>query len=260
MEDAENGSLTWCLEDMKKQPQKKRIDKRAVLYFLEGVGAGEAIKLRRDATIFGREKADVVISDSEVSSSHCQIQSIDGVYHIFDMNSTNGTYVNRERIVKSKLAHGDEIMIGKTVFRFALEDDNKVKHISTLFKISHKGNEDKLSLVDTLIESEMNSTQSSALVFYVTYFDGSVETIELNQKLVYIGRASSFGRFDQDTEISRKHLLVKLNDQGEVFIEDQGSTNGSFLNGRKIKGMHLVQEKDVITVGTTQLRIAAKTG
>jgi pSer/pThr/pTyr-binding forkhead associated (FHA) protein len=49
------------------------------------------VKLRRDATILGREKGDILIKDREISSTHCQIQFIEGVYHIFDMNSTNGT-------------------------------------------------------------------------------------------------------------------------------------------------------------------------
>src|SRR5690606_10858739 len=116
----------------------------------------------------------------------------------------------------------------------------------------------KSSVVDTLIESELRSTQAYAIILKIAYRDGTQDEIELNQKVLFIGRASSFGKFEQDPEISRKHLLIKVNDQGEVFIEDQGSTNGSFLNGKKITGMHLVRPKDEVKVGTSTLHILTK--
>lgn len=241
--------------------KKKTTDeKRGVLYFLAKKAGDEAIKLRRDATIFGREKGDIIVDDHEISSTHCQIQNINGVYHIFDMNSTNGTFVNNERIVKAKLSHGDIITFGQTSFRFQLENESSVRHIATIFKSKDKRSlqDSKSSLVDTLIESELRSTQSHALVLSVRYYDGTSDELELNQRMLFIGRASSFGKFEQDPEISRKHLLVKVNDTGEVFIEDQGSTNGSFLNGKRITGMHLVRPQDEVRVGTSLLRIRAK--
>lgn len=234
---------------------------RGVLYFVTGKGNGEAVKLRRDATIFGREKGDIIIDDHEISSTHCQIQNITDVYHIFDMNSTNGTFVNNERIVKAKLNHGDIITVGQTSFRFQLEDESNVRHIATIFKSKDKRaltDSSKSSLVDTLIESELRSTHAHSIILQVNYVDGTTDSIELSQRVLFIGRASSFGKFEQDTEISRKHLLIKLNDMGEVFIEDQGSTNGSFLNGKRITGMHLVRPQDEVKVGTSTLKIAAK--
>jgi len=235
-------------------------EKRGVLYAI-AKGSSEAIKLRRDATIFGREKGDIVISDNEISSSHCQIQNINGVYHLFDMNSTNGTFVNNERVVKCKLNPDDIITVGQSSFRFQLEDESNVRHITTIFKSKDKraiSDSAKSSLVDTLIENELRSTQAYSIVLAVAYLDGSKDVIELNQRTLFIGRASSFGKFEQDPEISRKHLLVKVNDQGEVFIEDQGSTNGSFLNGKKITGMHLVRPKDEVKVGTSTVFIHTK--
>lgn len=234
-------------------------ESRAVLYVARDGGAPEAIKLRRDATIFGREKGDVIINDAEVSATHCQIQNIGGSYHIFDMNSTNGTYVNGHRIVKSKLQNGDEVKIGKTVMRFALEDERRTRHISTQYKSTARGPDDsKSSLVDSLIESELRQTQSHYVVLQVKYPDGRSEQIPLRQKQFFIGRAAHFGRFDADPEISRKHLLVKVNDTGDVFVEDQGSMNGSYLNGKKISSLQPVSERDIITVGGCEIRISVR--
>ncbi len=234
-------------------------EKRGVLVCISGKRKDEIVKLRRDNTIFGREKADIIVSDTEVSATHCQIQNIDDHYHIFDMNSSNGTYLNGERIVKAKLSEGDVIEIGKTSFRFALEDEKNVRHIPTLFTSSQQNPKDRsTSIVDTLIEDELNATKDVQLIIHVEYGDGENEVIELLQRVAFIGRASSFGHFDQDTEISRKHLMIKLNDTGEVFVEDQGSTNGSYINGEKISGMHLVKPTDQIKVGRCLLSILPK--
>ncbi len=243
---------------MSADKRKKEASKRAVLEFRSGPFPSEMIKLRRDATIFGREKGDIIIDDNEVSATHCQIQCIDGMYHIFDMNSTNGTFVNNEKVVKAKLVDGDSVTIGSTTFSFSLKEEKEIRHIATIFKSKKDRDHQTSSIVDTLIESELQSTQSKALKLQVTYRNGKTEDLVLRQRIVYIGRASSFGQFDQDTEISRKHLLIKLNDSGEVFIEDQGSTNGTFLNGTRIKGMHLISEQDVIRVGGTQIKVSTK--
>lgn len=234
--------------------KKPGMEKRGVLVCISGKSENEMVKLRRDNTIFGREKADIIVNDPEVSATHCQVQNIDEVYHIFDMNSSNGTFVNGERIVKAKLKEGDSIEIGKTVFKFALEDEKNVRHIPTLYT-SKPQKEGADSLVDTLIENELKTTGEVYIVIKVRYGNGQKEVIELPQKIAYIGRASSFGQFDQDTEISRKHLMIKLNDTGEVFVEDQGSTNGSFINGKPLRGMQMVKPTDEIKVGKCLLKI-----
>jgi pSer/pThr/pTyr-binding forkhead associated (FHA) protein len=237
---------------------KPKSEQRAVLYYTSGKG-GEAIKLRRDSTIIGREKGDVIVNDTEISSTHCQIQNINGSYHLFDMNSSNGTFVNKSRIVKTKLADGDIIAIGKTGFRFALEDDAKVRHISTIFKSAQGAtSKHKTSLVDTLIEDEIRQKRGYSLTLRIKYSNGTSEEVNVPQRLVYIGRATSFGKFEDDPEISRKHVLIKLNDHGDVFVEDQGSTNGTFINGNKINGMNQVSPKDVVRVGAIEITISVK--
>jgi pSer/pThr/pTyr-binding forkhead associated (FHA) protein len=230
------------------------VEKRGILVCLTDDQDGEIVKLRRDATIFGREKADIVVDDPEVSSTHCQIQNINNDYHIFDMNSSNGTFVNNQKIVKAKLKPGDTIMIGRTSFRFMIEDAKNIRHIPTLFK-SKRTTSESLSIVDTIIENELRTTQEKFVTINVTYGNNSTESITVHQPVFFIGRASSFGKFDQDSEISRKHLMVKLNETGQIFVEDQGSTNGSFINGKRIQGMQLVKPTDEVRVGLCRLNI-----
>lgn len=216
------------------------------------------IKLRRDATIFGREKGDIILDDAETSSTHCQVVHIRGDYFVFDMNSTNGTFVNNQKILKHQLQAGDILTLGGTQFRFAMEEASNVGHIATIFKRKDDTplRNHRTSVVDSLIETELStSVANNHIHLEVVYHSGHAEDFTLNQRVIYLGRASSFGRFDKDPEISRKHLLVKLNDSGEIFIEDQGSTNGTTINGQIIQGMHQITPSDVVQIGLTKIRV-----
>lgn len=54
-------------------------------------------------------------------------------------------------------------------------------------------------------------------------------------KEIYIGRDSSNNVVLNDPQISKKHLLILQKDDGSFWISDQGSTNGTKVNGWKIK-------------------------
>lgn len=71
-------------------------------------------------TSIGRSNdCDIVIDDIGVSRHHLAVTTEeDGSISIEDLGSTNGTYLNNERITHSKLHDGDEVVIGKTKLLF----------------------------------------------------------------------------------------------------------------------------------------------
>lgn len=246
---------SWVHENLSGKRLASKTKKRAVLVLEKGEAA-KTIKLRVDATIIGREKGDVIVKDKEISSSHCQIQKIDSDYYIFDMNSSNGTFLNGEKTLKSRLCEGDVISLGQVAYRFMLQDESQVRYMTTVFSSEKKQNESGSNLVDTLVDTDRKGGAGVRIGIAVTYQNGEKQQLELKQKKFFIGRASSFGRFDQDPELSRRHLLVKLNNTGELFVEDQGSTNGSFINGNRIVGMQIVRPNDEVTVGSNLIRFS----
>ena len=73
---------------------------------------GERLSLGRDFS------SDIQLNDGQVSRKHAEIQRMQDVYVVIDQGSTNGTYVNGQRIEKpTLLAHGTIIAIGFTHFR-----------------------------------------------------------------------------------------------------------------------------------------------
>ncbi|KAA8822561.1 FHA domain-containing protein [Bifidobacterium vespertilionis] len=86
----------------------------ALLISTRGAVTGSRYLLDEDEVTVGRDpNADILLDDSTVSRAHAVFRRINGVYHVIDAGSLNGTYVNRQRKDDAELHNGDEIQIGK---------------------------------------------------------------------------------------------------------------------------------------------------
>ncbi len=82
-----------------------------------GPQPNQQYELTRDTLTIGRDITnDIVISDPEVSRHHARLVRGAAGYVIEDLRSTNGTFINRERIsTPYQLHNGDTIGMGETV-------------------------------------------------------------------------------------------------------------------------------------------------
>jgi hypothetical protein len=74
-------------------------------------------------------------------------------------------------------------------------------------------------------------------------------------KEIVVGRSSDLDMVLVEDMVSRKHARIECSDQG-IVIEDLGSTNGTFVNGEKIKRAAL-KEGDRVLIGTSILKVVA---
>lgn len=97
-------------------------DQKAYIMFISGQLSGKLCYLENKETVIGRASdCDVSINDSRISRHHLQITIEGNQASIEDLGSTNGTFVNGERVKKRVLANGDQVHISSdTLFKFAL--------------------------------------------------------------------------------------------------------------------------------------------
>jgi len=100
-----------------------------IIQTVEGVVANKFV-LEQSTLKFGRSANNQVqIDDIEVSTEHAQITCETGdngalTYFLEDLGSTNGSYINEEKIKKQQLRHKDNLRIGWNIFTFI--DENEI--------------------------------------------------------------------------------------------------------------------------------------
>jgi len=79
-----------------------------------GPRTGQQFGLKRGRNTVGRDssRADIVLDDETISGEHARIQFEQGQFYIYDLASTNGTYVNNRRVQRQMMMDGDVLRFG----------------------------------------------------------------------------------------------------------------------------------------------------
>jgi hypothetical protein len=94
--------------------------KNAVLTVVSGPAKGAVHNLQKARVILGREDAGIVLNDQEISRHHCLLEVRENYANLKDLDSTNGTFFEEERVRAAMLQDGAEFRIGNSVIRFSL--------------------------------------------------------------------------------------------------------------------------------------------
>jgi pSer/pThr/pTyr-binding forkhead associated (FHA) protein len=81
------------------------------LEFLNGSLRGQRIMVFKDTTIGRSSENDIALSEKTISASHCRIKVVNDEFVIEDLNSTNGTFIDGQKISKDKLEQGNELQL-----------------------------------------------------------------------------------------------------------------------------------------------------
>lgn len=97
-----------------------RTVRKAALQFVSGPMNGRTIALEAEVTTIGSAAGSTVtLGDAGVSRKHAGIRrGPDGSYELADLGSTNGVYVNGEKVARKRLELGDVIRIGASEMIF----------------------------------------------------------------------------------------------------------------------------------------------
>ncbi|MBW4689643.1 MAG: FHA domain-containing protein [Komarekiella atlantica HA4396-MV6] len=105
------------------------VDTTAV-YLITNLCENETQTLRQPQQIWtiGRDRSSGIrIADSYLSRRHAAIQFIDQGFYLVDFNSTNGSFVNGERVYQPlKLKDGDRIKLGSMTFNFFINHTYRI--------------------------------------------------------------------------------------------------------------------------------------
>ncbi|MEK6674510.1 MAG: ATP-binding protein [Planctomycetota bacterium] len=90
------------------------------IFVIEGPDKGRSYDLPLEPVVIGRTSDQFPLSDFSTSRRHAELRAENGFWLLTDLDSSNGTYVNGQRVVQTtRLKHGDRIKVGGTVLAFS---------------------------------------------------------------------------------------------------------------------------------------------
>ena len=235
-------------------------------------GQTRRITLTKELTRLGRDPEGEVVIDADaavVSRRHAEIRLSDGQYAITDLKSFNGTLVNGQRITETvALFDGDQIQLGNGGPRLRLAD---ATHPAPSRRIVQPG---APTPSQQMIPPAFGQIAAMAQRQTIVSTSGSLQATKPasgaqpqlllrlsfdNRPQLSVGRAPDSDVRLDGLQISNRHArFVRAN--GNVAVEDTGSTNGVYVNGERISGRRNVQLSDVIQIGPFVLQADAAQG
>ena len=97
-------------------------DRRFSLAVIQGAGTGQIFQITSSRTTIGRAEADVNIDDPEASRQHASVEIVGETAILRDLGSTNGTFVELDRIEQQALNNQMEFRIGSHVLMFIVTE------------------------------------------------------------------------------------------------------------------------------------------
>lgn len=182
---------------------------------------------------FGREPStenSVIIHDPSVSRSHAILSLRQGKFYITDLGSTNGTWLGDRRLNPKETAllnHAVVLGKGKIMLEVA-------------------GNQHQSSSAGNIEYGKSGPKKSSS--------GKSLESLLEQHAEVVIGRSSECQVVLNDPGVSRKHTRIFKAKDG-IYAEDLGSLNGTFINGKRLKGKQKLRQEDTLYVGLNAFKL-----
>jgi pSer/pThr/pTyr-binding forkhead associated (FHA) protein len=114
---------------------------------------------------------------------------------------------------------------------------------------------------DPSAKAPAQTTSRGARSYVLRFISGKYQGGEfpiVPEKQIIVGRSSDLDMVLVEDMVSRKHAKIAMQSD-QIWIEDFGSTNGTFVNGEKIKRARL-KEGDRVLIGTSILKLIASEG
>jgi predicted component of type VI protein secretion system len=207
--------------------------------------------------IIGRDPgSQIIIDHPSVSSRHARIKQDDQGLYLTDLGSTNGTFVNDDKVVDCQLAHQDWVRIGKHVLIVDLYETLSLDATVQMLMAGSSGASDADGTL--MLEMEVGQQQSTwAPLDYLNFLSDDQPDFELSHKPVTIGK-------NKDADIVISGFWSLFAGQPAATISKQGKDYyleyvAGFLKP-KINGMTVIEptrinHHDIIRVGPIELQL-----
>jgi pSer/pThr/pTyr-binding forkhead associated (FHA) protein len=227
------------------------------LKFKENVLGVFTLQPGKSLTIGRKQGNDILIENLAVSGHHAKIDAIGEGYLVTDLQSKNGSFVNRESIASHWLKHGDVITIGKHTLEFTYEA-GEARPAET------PGAMDQTVVMDTDKYRDMMTKSLSATTpvaaspsGVLSFLKGGEGEIELTQKITKIGKNAASDIVVGGLMIGQTAATISKRPNGYSLAYVEGMTKPK-VNGETVKDSVMLKEFDNIEIGSLKMQFIFK--
>jgi ABC transport system ATP-binding/permease protein len=267
---------TMTTEPMSAEPVRTEQAARPVAgqqLHIKGAGVDRLLQAGSTYRIGRDPQADIVVSDARVSWQHATVERHATGWQLQDASSTNGTFVDRQRIRQVaitgncavRLGHPDDGPLLKcTVIGAPAGADAapaQVQAATAVFQAADSA-APVAPAVPAASAGPVLSARPAAPGIPATPRRSGIDrgpsaVLSLPTRQLRIGRAADNDVVVSDLSVSRYHAELRRTSRGSYEIVDLDSHNGTYLNGQRVS-VAPVTETDLIGVGPATFRRAGE--
>src|SRR3972149_2517097 len=217
------------------------------LILSKGTASFQEFELTRPEIIIGRDSSsDVVISSSAGSRRHARLMREGEGYMLEDLASSNGTYLNGERLVeRGPLKSGGQIRLGAAI---TLTYEAPPSRAETVLRsappIAYSG------LQTVVGEEPQLLANASPPKLIVAIAGGSSQTHILTRPTLPAGRVEDLDIVISSQIVSRQHAHLEQVNGGYKLVVAPEAKNPVLFEGRPLDGSRVLRHGDTFRIGS----------
>jgi pSer/pThr/pTyr-binding forkhead associated (FHA) protein len=201
----------------------------------------------REPVLIGRrEGASIKVHNPSVSGKHCTVGWKDEEVEVRDLGSSNGTFINGERVRRGVLNDGDVLMCGRFELRVSFVAHKDIAAV----EYEEWG--------DDWADDELDPGQPN---YYLVFRDNRNQltgvTMGEREKRLAVGSKGCEITLE-GRSVEAEHCEFEW-DEGVLLVKDLKSETGTFVNDEPVEGDETLRNGDIIVVGRARLRVVRGT-
>ena len=197
----------------------------------------DIFKLTKQRISIGRDKnCTIVINNNTVSKDHAILEFDEDFNCIIkDLNSSNGTYVNGQKLktIPLKLRTGDKIKFGKCDIEYIFESSNMLNDTKTEQEITMKLSEnlnEKNEQKDEISRTETNNIIKDGKISLVNENELSypkMNHFQNNKNIIYSFGNSNGMNYNSEQNLTNQNINNKFNNKNQPIFENNNKINNN---------------------------------
>lgn len=205
-------------------------------------------ELTKSEIIIGRDPdVDITIPSPIVSRRHARLTRDGDGYMIEDLGSSNGTFINGQRVSERKLLRsGDQVRFGKAI---VLDYSAPQEELGTVVS---QIPDPSAGVLETQLEQsiDIEDLETTPPKLVVTVAGESSQTYSLTRPVITIGRGQDNDIVIPSPIVSSQHARLDRMNGGYVLEMLPQAKNPVLAEGRPLEGSHVLHHGDILRIGS----------